>query len=256
MKTNISSDAHKKILLQPAYILHTRPYQNTSLLIDAFTRSHGHISLVGKGVRTARSKYAGLLQVFNPLLISWSGRGELYTLTDAELNTSFLPSPMKYSSLKGKTLLSAYYLNELLLRFFHKEDAHPALFDRYAMTIHALGEVVTSDVVNIESILRAFEKFMLQEAGYGLVLDHDIETGEVILADQNYTYIIDAGPTRQQDRHQGIQIKGRTLLDLAAENFDNAETLKQAKRLTRQSISIHLGDKPLKTRELFEAGEL
>ncbi len=227
-----------KASLEPAYILHSRAYRDSSLLLDIFSREHGRVGAVAKGAKQAKSKFNGILQPFSPLLLSWSGRSELMTLTDAELQQA----PHK---LKGLQLISGFYVNELLIRLLQRHDPHQQLFDVYHETLHILekGE-------HEEQVLRRFEYYLLQETGYGLILDHDVETGEVIHSGAQYCYHIERGPVRTVDTTAGVLIDGATLLALQDENLQGAEQLKQAKQLMRAIIAHQLGDKPLKTREL------
>jgi len=246
--------SYQRIHSQPAYILHTQDYQNTSLIIDTFTATFGRIRLVAKGAKRLKSSFSGKLQVFTPLLLSWSGKSDLFTLTDADFATS---AQLSYAngqmSLRGSALISAYYLNELVLRFIALEDPHPELFYYYT---EALGNLALKK--NIESVLRVFEKQLLQESGYSLILDCEIDKGEKITAEKIYQYILGAGPkestsTSLNPEYDGILINGKTLLDLDCGNFTDKNSLQQAKKLMRAVIAKHLGDKPLKTRSLFQS---
>jgi len=254
MSISTSSSNYQRVHSQPAYILHTQAYQNTSLIVDAFSVHFGRIRFVAKGAKRLKSSFAGKLQVFTPLLLSWSGKGELYTLTDADFATSEQISYVNgQMPLRGSILISAYYVNELILRFILLEDPHPELFYYYAETIENL-----SLKKNIESVLRIFEKRLLQEAGYSLILDCDTETGEKIIASNEYYYILNKGPQRDIASHikaeyDGISLTGQTLLELDNGCFNSKKTLLQAKRLMRAIIAMHLGYKPLKTRALFQS---
>ncbi len=254
MSINTGSSNYQRVHSQPAYILHTQAYQNTSLIVDAFTENFGRIRFVAKGAKRLKSSFAGKLQVFTPLLLSWMGKGELYTLTDANFATAEQVSYVNgQMPLRGSVLISAYYVNELILRFITLEDPHPELFYYYAETIENL-----SLKKNIESVLRIFEKRLLQETGYSLILNCDTETGEKIAASQKYYYILSKGPqadvsNRLRSEYDGILISGKTLLELDSGCFSSKETLMQAKQLMRAVIAMHLGDKPLKTRTLFQS---
>lgn len=254
MSISTGSSNYQRVHSQPAYILHTQAYQNTSLIIDAFTESVGRIRFVAKGAKRLKSSFAGKLQVFTPLLLSWMGKGELHTLTDANFATSAQVSYVNgQMPLRGSVLISAYYLNELILRFVTLEDPHPELFYYYAEALDSL-----SFKKNVESILRVFEKQLLQETGYSLILNCDTETGEKIAADQKYYYILGKGPQsdisdRLRVEYDGVSISGKTLLELDSGSFSSKETLMQAKQLMRAVIAMHLGHKPLKTRALFQS---
>lgn len=236
--------------LQASYILHSRPYRNTSKLLDIFSREQGRRVLVARGARKEKSRLQGHLQPFVPLLLSWQGGGEVQTLTGAE--------PAKQvGAINSRQLLSAFYLNELLLRLLAKADPHPALYDAYAATLQNLSEISSQEEVH----LRMFECFLLQELGYGLVLDHDVASGEVLQAEQRYCYQPEYGPVKMTDHacESGLPIQGATLLalhqaDLKLHQTDgdrNIQLLREAKQLLRMSLARHLGNRPLKSRELY-----
>lgn len=230
-----------KVSLEPAYILHRRPYRDTSLLVDIFSRSHGRIAAVAKGAKQAKSKFNGLLQPFGLLLLSWSGKGDLMTLSSAEQQQAAL-------KLNGVKLISGFYVNELLIRLLQRHDPHQTLFEVYHETLCMLekGE-------HEEAVLRRFEAYLLQETGYGLILDHDVETGEAIQSDARYCYYIECGPVRVADsvaKAQGILVDGGTLLAIRDEALEDPQQLKQAKLLMRAIIAHQLGDRPLRSREL------
>lgn len=254
MSFSSASSTYQRIYSQPAYVLHTTAYQNTSLLVDAFTEEFGRIRFVAKGAKRLKSSFAGKLEVFTPLLLSWSGKGDLYTLTDAEFanfqQRTFLNGQLQ---LRGSALLSSYYLNELILRFVILEDPHPDLFYFY---VDALNNLLVKK--NIESVLRIFEKFLLQEAGYSLVLTQDVQTGEDVIAETMYSYILSEteGPIKaalDMSNPDSIRVSGKTLLELERGVFSDSETLRQAKILMRSIIAKHLGGQPLKTRSLFQS---
>lgn len=229
-----------RVSLQPAYVLHHRPYRDTSVLLEAFTRDHGRVGLVAKGVRTSKSRMQGLLHPFRPLLISWVGRGELVTLTSCE-------SAGPAGRIEGRLLMSGFYVNELLLRLLQRHDAHPALFDSYATTLLALENSAQE-----QRALRIFEKHLLQEMGYALVLDHQADTGESLAPEKIYSYQLEKGPLSYDElRPQGIPIHGGSLLSLASEDLDDPLSLREAKHLMRASLSVYLGDKPLQSRKLL-----
>lgn len=239
-----------RITLHPAWVLHSRPYRDSSLLIDLFTESHGRIAAIAKGAKQAKSKFNGLLQPFSQLLISWSGRGELVTLTDADMTNS--NQQQAVLALKGKSLLAGFYLNELLLRLTERHDPHPELFQAYQ---HTLRQLISDQ--HIEITLRKFECYLLQEIGYGLILEHDVESGQAVQLDQHYCYYPERGPVRIQEQDQDQQqhtnplvLQGRTLLALQQGELDDRVILQEAKRFMRAIIDHQLGGRPIKTREL------
>ena len=229
--------------LQPAYILHQRDYRDTSLLLEAFSREHGRIGLVARGARAPRSRVRGLLQAFQPLLLSWSGRGELGTLTGVEAAAACSVTPR----LSGTALYAGFYLNELLMRLLQRQDAHPELFDAYAQTLPGLQ-------TEPQRPLRLFEKHLLETLGYGLLLDHEAASGEPVDAEADYVYALETGPTRCTVATVGqLRLSGRSLLSLAAEDLSDAQSLADSKRLLRAALDLYLGGRALKTREVFAA---
>lgn len=229
-----------RVALQPALVLHRRPYRNTSLLVEALTQDYGRVGLVARGVRTARSRLKGLLQPFAPLLLSWSGKGDLVTLTGAE--EAAIPF-----ALPASRLLCGFYVNELLLRFLKRYDPHPGLFAAYRQVLAALAEEDSE-----EAALRVFEKQLLAELGYGLMLSAEAVSGAPIRADAVYRYVLDRGPMTAENSG-GIPISGRSLLALQRETFADPGELREVKRLTRVAIGMHLEGIPLRTRELMIA---
>jgi DNA repair protein RecO (recombination protein O) len=229
-----------RIAQEPAFVLHHHEYGETSLLLEVLTRWHGRLGVIAKGARRARSPLRPALIPFQPLVIGFSGRGELPTLTAAE---PLAAAPV----LAGQTLFCGLYLNELLLRLLHRHDPHERLFERYAEALTALASCD-----NAESVLRVFEKRLLDELGFGLVLDHEVGTGTPVRARQAYRYQPELGPVPVGDAAgAGIAVGGDTLLALAAERLDSPETLREAKRLLRALLARQLGERPLVSRELF-----
>lgn len=226
-----------RINLQPAYLLHQRPYRDTSALLDMVSRDYGRISLVARGIKTSRLR--GALQPFRPLLISWVGRTELVTLTGCE-------SGGAAQRLAGRVLLSGFYLNELVIRLLHRHDPHPRLFDSYADTLKKL-----EDPTQEEPALRIFEKHLLQEIGYALILDHRADTGAAVEPDQLYSYQLEQGPLAHDEMlPRALTLHGRSLLALATEQLNDAQSLRETKRLMRAALGLYLGDKPLHSRKL------
>ena len=225
---------------EPAFILHSYPYRETSLIVEAFTRHHGRIGLVAKGARRPKSALRGTLLAFQPLLVSWGGKGELRGLYSAEWQGGI-------PQLKGIGLMSGFYLNELLLKFLQRDDAHEGLFDLYAEAITALS--VNSAIA---ATLRRFEKYLLGELGYALTLDHEAGTGDKVQPDALYQYIVEKGPVRAEAANpDGVEVSGKTLLDLSCDNYDDAVTLAQSKQLMRHLVGHYLGNKTLHTRQLL-----
>lgn len=233
----------QKVDAQPAYVLHTYPFRETSLIVEAFSRDFGRLALLARGARRPRSAIRGLLMAFQPLELSWAGKGEVLTLMKAEWQGG---QPL----LKGQALFCGYYLNELLVHLLPREDPHERLFGRYGEMLGSLGGDPEGRVS--EPDLRRFEKSLLQELGYGLTLDRDSE-GRAVEPDALYSYQIEQGPVRHGAGGQGGQaVKGQTLLDLAAENFVDSRTRIEAKQLMRSLMAYYLDGAELETRKIFK----
>ncbi len=234
----------ERVELQPAYILHHRPYRNTSRLLEVFSRDHGRFGMVARGVSSRRSRLQGRLQPFRPLLLSWFSRGELATLSGAEPDGA----PLMFS---GAVLMSGFYLNELLLRLTWRHVSYSSLFQIYHQTLNQLGE----QRVN-QQALRIFECRLLEELGYGMILDHDVESGRPIQPDAHYCYHIERGPVEAPaESTSTLQVAGSSLLALANGVLPDEESLQDARRLMRTVLTFYLGDKPLRSRELFRSLE-
>jgi DNA repair protein RecO (recombination protein O) len=226
---------------QPVYVLHTYPYKETSLVVELFTRDFGRVSAVAKGARRPRSAMRGMLQSFQPLLGAWSGKLELKTLHSLEWYSGLL-------MLQGEALMCGFYLNELLLRLLPREDAHEALFDEYTQTLKLLS-LAPDDSANI---LRRFELRLLQALGYAVPLTQNIRD-EAVTAEAHYYYVPEVGPVSSKHDYQenGVQLSGKTLLDMAQDDYADLQTQQQSKQLMRLLLAHYLGDKPLHTRQLL-----
>jgi DNA repair protein RecO (recombination protein O) len=228
-----------RVLLQPAFILHRRPYRNTSLLLETFSREHGRLGLVARGAVSSRSRLKGLLQPFTPLLLSWMGDGDLATLSSGE--EAGLPIALMHHR-----ALAGLYINELLVRLLPRRDAQPELFAAYEALLADLA-VATDE----EPPLRYFEKRLLEELGYGLSLDREADSGTPIVAETHYRYVLDRGPLALDQTQTGVPISGRGLLALRDGILSDPTILKEVKRLTRAALAEQLQGRALKTRELY-----
>ncbi len=236
---------------EPAFVLHSYPYRETSLIIETFTRNHGRIALVARGARRPRSLLRGVLLAFQPILLSWSGKTELRTLHKAEWQGG-LPQ------LTGRALLCGFYLNELMLKLLAREDSHEALFETYHAALATL-----SNGGDHAMTLRSFEQRLLKEAGYALTLDRDAVSGEEIRAECTYHYLMERGPVRVnpaglraaeggQAEENRLELAGQTLLDMARDDYTNPATQQQSKALMRILINHFLGNQTLNTRQLLK----
>lgn len=222
-----------------AYLLHTYPYSETSLILDAFARDHGRISILARGARRPRSALRGVLIGFQPLELGWFGGGEVKTLAKAEWQGGV---PL----LQGRCLLLGYYLNELLLKLLPREDAHPVLFSAYAQALDTLARGA-SDAPE----LRRFEKTLLKELGYGLTLDQEAGAGVPVSSERDYLYLVERGPVPASGSEGVPTIRGKTLLDLAADDYHDPRTLLESKMLMRQLFNHYLGGQTLQSRRVF-----
>jgi DNA repair protein RecO (recombination protein O) len=229
-----------RVSQEPAYVLHHHDYSETSLLLEMFTRRHGRLGVIAKGARRARSPLRAALIPFQPLVMGFSGRGDLPTLTAAEPAG---PAP----AIAGEALFCGLYLNELLLRLLHRHDPHERLFESYSDALGRLGEVR-----NTEAVLRVFEKRLLEDIGFGLVLDQDVQEGAPLQPGLLYRYIPERGPVPAVVAEgEGVAIQGASLLALARERLDDAIALREVKHLMRALLARHLGTRPLSSRGLF-----
>lgn len=263
--------------LQPAVVLHRRAYRDSSLLVEVFTASHGRLGLVARGARRPKSALAGVLQPFSSVLLAWRGRGDLGTLTHGELAA---PAP-EFAVMAGTAqaltstadnLAGAYYVCELVMRLCHRHDPHPALFAPLVLVIAELA--ASSSRQGVECALRRFEKVLLQQVGYGLVLDREAGSGAPIVASARYRYLPQAGAialagesggpagpmAAAQDRqghHErsgeaGVPVSGATLLALANDDLSDEKSRAEAKLLMRTLLQVHLGERPLRSRALYQ----
>ena len=223
------------------FVLHSYPFRETSLIVEAFTRDHGRIALVARGARRPRSSLRGVLSPFQPLLLSWSGKAELRTLIRAESRNGYL-------ALEGETLMCGFYLNELLLKLLPRDDPHERLYDTYESTLAGLAAGPER-----EGILRRFELRLLEELGYAVTLDRDADSGAAIVAQRRYVYLVERGPVEAETPKsaKGVELSGATLLDMQSGNYESAVTQQQSKTLMRTLIDHYLGRQVLHTRQML-----
>ena len=221
-----------------AFLLHSYPYSETSLILEVFAREHGRLALLARGARRPRAALRGVLLAFQPLELGWFGGGEVKTLAKAEWLGGM-------AFLNGPALLLGYYLNELLLKLLPREDAHAVLFDAYAEALAVLARGATE-----AAELRRFEKILLKELGYGLLLDRDAE-GVAIEAECRYRYQLERGAVPAEATDAGLALRGKTLLDLAADDYGDPRSLAEAKQLMRHLLAHYLSGQTLQTRRVF-----
>lgn len=232
----------KQVHLQPAYVLHRRAYRESSFLVELFTPEYGRLTVIAKGVRKRGSSSPGLLQPFAPLLVSWCGKSELMTLTHVEASTTIV-------SLQGDCLFAGFYLNELVMYLLQKWDAHPNLFTLYAKALIALQEGILE-----QKILRTFEKDLLHELGYGLLAKLDGPPEHRFVPEKYYRFTPEQGFVLVDHdlTLNGANIfSGKSLIAIAAEDWQVENSLQDAKRLTRCVLMPLLGSHQIYSRQLF-----
>ncbi|MFT4581776.1 MAG: DNA repair protein RecO (recombination protein O) [Gammaproteobacteria bacterium] len=226
--------------LHPSYVLHRRPYRETSLILELWSAEYGRVGVIARGGARGRKRGGGILQAFQQYQVSWSGRSELRTLVKCESVGPTL-------QLAGERLFSGFYVNELTMRMTTRQDPNPELYSIYERTLSALATTVEG----IEPILRRFEKSLLDACGYGLQLHCEGENGTAIDPDKTYQYAIEQGPTLNGDGEYGVRVAGKTLLALSRMGEFQSTELHEAKKLMRYVLQHYIGDRPLASRTLF-----
>lgn len=230
--------ANQATSLHQAYVLHRRVFRETSLIVELFVRDIGRVTVVAKGAQRKKSQFAGVLEPFNPMRVSWTGRSEMGTLTLAERCSE----PLRLSS---QTLFCGMYLNELIINLLERHDPHPILYDHYQASLGLLH-----DGQQLESTLRQFELTLLEEIGYGLHLENDACSDNPVVAELSYRYQLDQGLVVAEVNDRAI-ISGSTLIALGQGQLHTIQQRREAKQLLRQVIDHHLEGKPLRSRDLF-----
>ena len=257
--------------LHHCFLLHQRPYRETSVIVDLLTQTEGRVSLVCKGVRSSGNKAAGLRSVLQPfarLAISWSGKSALKSLRSAEV----LRSSPQFSQ---HQLYAALYLNELLMRLFQHGELQMDLFDEYQHAIEQLTRVEAGNQLATEQALRRFEFGLLATLGFEVDFHHDNLSGEAIASNKQYVYQAETGFTcvaedvgnnseandyaegqgsdldRPRQRHMIDTVAGAHIIALQQQDYRDAAVRKLAKKIIRIALAPHLGDRPLKSREFY-----
>lgn len=232
-------DKGMRIAGQPAFVLHSYPYKETSLIVEIFSRDYGRVPVIAKGAKRPHSKLRGVLQSFQPLSAGWTGKSEVRTLTTAEWIGGLLP-------LEKAALLCGFYLNELLVKFMARDDPHPALFDHYVSTLNQLAHGEPAPIV-----LRRFELFLLKEIGVIGDLTMCTNTKEKVVADQIYVVDPERGARPVHPSDSSPWVSGKTLLDMERDEYSDSITQMQSKFLMRSLLAHHLGGASLNTRQIL-----
>jgi DNA repair protein RecO (recombination protein O) len=221
---------------QPAYILRRKPYRETSAIVDVLTRDFGRFSVLAKGITKAKTQTAALLQPFIPVLLSYTGAGELKTLIAVEESTG------KVAELQGLALYCGFYTSELVYCLLQTHDPHPGVFDAYHYCLQQLAINL-----NVDRVLRVFEMELVEQIGYSLQLTYDYKTGLPVTMDKQYTFDIEHGP---YENSQG-NLSGSTLIALQAKTLTQPQALAEAKALMRMVVDFYVQGRPLKSRQVM-----
>jgi DNA repair protein RecO (recombination protein O) len=226
---------------QPAYVLHTRPYRDTSMLVDFLTPQFGRVSAVARGVRARKNLKRSLLNPFSCLLISFQGKTELKLLTQFE-------STAPHFDLKERHLYAGFYVNELMVRLLPELDAHEELYSLYQQTLARLHQKL-----ELEPVLRYFELQLLAELGYGISFQSDANTGLPLVATQHYALDAQLGflCVPETSAYHHFLVSGEAIMAIANHDYSSAEVRQAAKKITRTLLRPLLGSKPLASRDLF-----
>ena len=231
----------EQVLLEHGFVLHQRPYRDSSQLLECMTATHGRMGLVARGSRRAKTGQRALLQPFAPLKLSWIRRGDLGRLTHVEADGLS-------HALEGQRLLAGFYANELLLRLTARGDPNPDVFSCYSRCLAQLA-----GVQGVARTLREFELELLRALGYGLELDGDSATGEPLRPDSSYVYELERGLRRAEPADSDEDhYPGRDLLALRDLKLDDDASLRTAQRLLGRALKAHLGERPLKSRLVLQ----
>lgn len=239
----MSGAQRERVLLEAAYVLHQRPYRDTSRIVELLSRQHGRCTVFSRGTRRAGSQLAAVLQPFSRVLVSWTGRGEAGTLTHAELDGT-------PTTLAAARLMSGFYVNELLMRLLPRHDPHPEVFDLYEHTLAALRSPRDEAIA-----LRLYEKRLLQIVGYGLPLHRDARSGVAVDPARSYRFFADEGPVEVPP---GVAegycvVSGATLLALEREQLDDPRVRSEARTILRLSLERCLEGRGLRSRDVLLA---
>jgi len=234
-----SVEREHRVIAQPGFVLHSYPYKETSLIVEVFARDYGRVPVVAKGATRPHSKLRGVLQTFQPLQLSWSGKSEVRTLISAEWVGGLLP-------VEGSALLCGFYLNELLVKLLARDDPHPVLFDAYMSALNQLAHGEPAGIV-----LRKFELYLLKESGVAGQLTELGQGGEQVEPARYYVFEPERGPRAAVASDTLPVVSGKTLIDMEAGDYSDSVTQQQSKFLMRHLLAHHLGGVTLNTRQIL-----
>jgi DNA repair protein RecO (recombination protein O) len=228
-----------RVTNQPAFVLHSYPYKETSLIVEVFARDYGRVPLMAKGAKRPHSQLRGVLQTFQPLQVAWTGKSEVRTMVSAEWVGGLRP-------LERSALLCGFYLNELLVKLLARDDPHAALFDHYVAALNQLAHDEPPAIV-----LRKFELGLLKETGVAGNISAVAATGQPVLAEHLYVIDPERGPREATVSDTMPVVNGKTLLDMEAGDYTDTTTQQQSKFLMRHLLSHHLNGLTLNTRQIL-----
>jgi len=230
----------RRVLLTPGYILHHRPYRDTSRILEVLVRDHGRLTLFARGVRGPKPRFGGVLQPFGELLLSFQLGREAGQLTGAE-------SAESSSGLPAGSLMAGFYLNELLLKLTTRHDPVPEVFRLYRSALAGLRSGGS-----VEAVLRLFEKRLLEAVGYGLDLTSEARTGRAVEAGRFYRFRATEGLFPAAG-NEADAVAGSSLIELAREELAAARALEDARRVLKAALAERLEGKELTTRRVARA---
>jgi len=228
-----------RVTNQPAFVLHSYPYKETSLIVEVFARDYGRVPLMAKGAKRPHSQLRGVLQTFQPLQVAWTGKSEVRTMVSAEWVGGLRP-------LERSALLCGFYLNELLVKLLARDDPHAALFDHYVAALNQLAHDEPPAIV-----LRKFELGLLKETGVAGNISAVAATGQAVLAEQLYVIDPERGAREAMVSDTMPVVNGKTLLDMEAGDYSDTATQQQSKFLMRYLLLHHLNGLTLNTRQIL-----
>lgn len=232
---------NNKISLEPAFVLHTRPFQETSIIVELFTASFGRINAVAKGAKRPKSPLRSILTPSSKLSVTLSGKHDLKNLSSAEITDHF-------SLTSGLAINSLVYINELIIKATEKEDPHQGVFKFYESLLRSMSK--NQDRILIEKLLREFELNLLQEMGYGVDLQREAETSKKIEKSKQYQFDPDKGFSAVNRENDNINVfKGDDILRFFEGNLEKKTTRDASKSIMRASLDYHLGNKTLNIRK-------
>ena len=229
-----------KISLEPAFVLHTRPFQETSIIVDFFTQSYGRLNAIAKGAKRPKSPLRSVLTPASKLSITLSGKNDLKTLSNVEIIDHYqLDNSISFNSI--------VYINELITKATEKEDPHKEIFNQYENLIINLSN--NSNNSELERVLRDFELNLLQEMGYGIDLTRDAETNRKIEIGVSYKFNPERGFSSEEKIPSEKLFAGEDIINFSNGNFEKKATRDCAKTIMRKALDFHLGNKTLNIRK-------